>query len=247
MLCSASFLQIARFRFDGLHGASAIALADATQAGGARFGLMTLSPEPKPASSTFAGAYQGTGAGPPSAGYADFLRGLFRNPRGVLAPTPSGPALAAAIAAEVDIARPGFVVELGPGTGVVTAALLDRGLAASRLITVEQDKGFVELLRRRFPSVKNWRGDAFNFENCLPARALVAAIVSGLPLLRFPPAIRQELLTKAFSCQGNDGLFVQLSYSWRPPVPPGPGMTLAKKCVWRNLPPAHVWTYRSAR
>ena len=56
------------------------------------------------------------------ADYADFLRGLVRDPKGVSAPTPSSPALSRAIAAEVDIARDGLVVELGPGTGVVTEA-----------------------------------------------------------------------------------------------------------------------------
>ena len=67
--------------------------------------------------------------------YADFLRGLVRDPKGVSAPTPSSPALAEAIAADVDIARDGLVIELGPGTGVVTEALLSRGVAPGRLAT----------------------------------------------------------------------------------------------------------------
>ena len=45
-----------------------------------------------------------------SAAYADFLRGLISNPRGVSAPTPSSPTLARAIAAQVDIARDGLVI-----------------------------------------------------------------------------------------------------------------------------------------
>ena len=58
--------------------------------------------------------------------YGDFLRGLLKDPRGVSAPTPSSPALAAAMAERVDPLRPGLVVELGAGTGVVTEALLAR-------------------------------------------------------------------------------------------------------------------------
>ena len=52
-------------------------------------------------------------------GYGDFLKGLLRDPGGVSAPTPSSPALAAAIAAKVDPLRPGLVVELGAGSGAV--------------------------------------------------------------------------------------------------------------------------------
>ena len=61
-----------------------------------------------------------------SLGYGVFLRGLISNPKGVSAPTPSSPVLAQAIAAELDLSRPGLVLELGPGTGAVTAALLMR-------------------------------------------------------------------------------------------------------------------------
>ena len=64
--------------------------------------------------------------------YGEFLRGLVNDPRGVSAPTPSSPALSRAIAAEIDMARDGLVIELGPGTGVVTDALLQRGVPPGR-------------------------------------------------------------------------------------------------------------------
>jgi len=74
--------------------------------------------------------------------YGDFLRGLVNDPKGVSAPTPSSPALARVIAAEVDLSREGLVIELGPGTGVVTEALLERGLregkTASRALGYQQ-------------------------------------------------------------------------------------------------------------
>ena len=73
--------------------------------------------------------------------YTIFLRGLVENPRAVSAPTPSSPALAQAIAAEVEAQVPGLVVELGSGTGVVTEALVRR-VGRQRLIAIEQDRGF---------------------------------------------------------------------------------------------------------
>lgn len=177
--------------------------------------------------------------------YGDFLKGLIANPRGVSAPTPSSPALARAIAAEVDPARDGLVVELGPGTGVVTEALLERGVPADRLVLIEQEPCFAQLLRRRFPRVKVIEGDALIFESLIPFDAEVSAVVSGLPLLQFPLHTRRSLLRRSLNCQDGCGAaFIQLSYSWKPPVPAEPGMRLSKKVVWRNLPPAHVWTYR---
>jgi phosphatidylethanolamine/phosphatidyl-N-methylethanolamine N-methyltransferase len=180
--------------------------------------------------------------------YGDFLRGLINDPKGVSAPTPSSPALARAIAAQVDPARDGLVIELGPGTGVVTQALLDRGIPTERLLAIEQEPSFVGLMRERFPSVNVCSGDALMFEHCIPSGARVAAIVSGLPLLNFPISTRRSLLRRALHCQGSGqgsgGRFIQLSYSWRPPVAPDPGINLEGRTVWRNFPPAHVWTYR---
>jgi phosphatidylethanolamine/phosphatidyl-N-methylethanolamine N-methyltransferase len=178
--------------------------------------------------------------------YGDFLRGLVNDPKGVSAPTPSSPTLARAIAAEVDLSREGLVIELGPGTGVVTEALLQYGVPADRLVAIELEPNFAQLMHQRFPSVKIHHGDAVNFENCIRFGSRVAAIVSGLPLLNFPLALRRSLLRRALACQDGGGSFIQLSYSWRPPVPPEPDMSLNKKIVWRNLPPAHVWTYRAA-
>jgi phosphatidylethanolamine/phosphatidyl-N-methylethanolamine N-methyltransferase len=181
------------------------------------------------------------------ASYGDFLRGLVNDPKGVSAPTPSSPALARAIAAEVDISREGLVIELGPGTGVVTQALLQHGVPADRLIAIEQEANFAQLMRERFPTVKLHHRDAVAFEHCIRPGAKVAAIVSGLPLLNFPAPVRCSLLRRALACQGSGGRFIQLSYSWRPPVSPERHMRLGKKIVWRNFPPAHVWTYRAAR
>ena len=181
-----------------------------------------------------------------AAAYADFLRGLISNPRGVSAPTPSSPTLARAIAAQVDIARDGLVIELGPGTGVVTQALLERGVAPHRLIAIEQEPCFARLLRNRFPKISVRQGDALLFESQLPYDAPIAAIVSGVPLLQLPMTARRSLLRRALGCQDSGGVFVQLSYSWRPPVPPEPGTRVTKTTVWRNFPPAHVWTYRAA-
>jgi phosphatidylethanolamine/phosphatidyl-N-methylethanolamine N-methyltransferase len=181
----------------------------------------------------------------PADDYGDFLRGLINDPKGVSAPAPSSPALARAIAAQVDPSREGLVIELGPGTGAVTQALLDQGIEARRLIAIEQEPSFVGLMRERFPQVSICDGDALLFENSIPADAKVAAIVSGLPLLNLPVSTRLSLVRRALRRQGRGGIFIQLSYGWHPPVSPPTGIGLNGQTVWRNFPPAHVWTYRA--
>ena len=176
--------------------------------------------------------------------YSDFLRGLRDDPRSVSAPTPSGPALARAIAAQVNPQRPGLVVELGAGTGTVTAALIHHGISPARLVLFESIPNFHQLLSRQFPGVKIFCADAFQFDSFLPAGVPIAAVISGLPLLNHPAARRAQLIETALDRQGLGGQFVQLSYGWWPPIPPGPSLSLSKLTVWRNLPPAHVWIYR---
>jgi phosphatidylethanolamine/phosphatidyl-N-methylethanolamine N-methyltransferase len=176
--------------------------------------------------------------------YGDFLRGLLKDPRAVSAPTPSSPALAAAMAAKVDLLRPGLVVELGAGTGVVTEALLARGIAAERLVVIEHSAYFADLLRGRFPGATVIQGDAFAFEKYLPDAARISAVVSGVPLLNFPLWRRKFLIDHALAAQNAGGRFIQLSYGWKPPIDPG-RRELTKSIVWRNFPPAHIWTYRA--
>ena len=176
--------------------------------------------------------------------YGDFLRGLLKDPRSVSAPTPSSPALAAAMAEKVDPLRPGLVVELGAGTGVVTEALLARGISTDRLLVIEYGAYFVDLLRKRFPEIMVIQGDAFAFERYLPSEARISAVVSGVPLLNFPLWRRKALIERALAAQDSGGRFIQLSYGWKPPIAPG-RKELSRTIVWRNFPPAHVWTYRA--
>jgi phosphatidylethanolamine/phosphatidyl-N-methylethanolamine N-methyltransferase len=177
--------------------------------------------------------------------FAAFLRGVWRNPRAVSSPTPSSGTLARAIAAEVDPQIPGTLVELGAGTGAITKALLARGFAPHRILAVEYEPVLVAALRRNCPGVRIFCDDAFRFEALLAPEEPVCAVVCGLPLLHFPQETRQRLLTAAMARQGRDRRFVQLSYSFRPPIiPPSEGISLQGTLIWKNFPPAHVWSYR---
>jgi phosphatidylethanolamine/phosphatidyl-N-methylethanolamine N-methyltransferase len=178
-----------------------------------------------------------------------FLRTLMEKPLTVGAVAPSGKALARVMANYVDPAIPGPIVELGPGTGPVTEALIERGIDPARLTLVEYDPEFCELLRKRFPGVNVVQGDAYNLNHTLDGvlREPAAAFVSGLPLFNKPLKMRLDLLDQAFGLMKADAPFVQFTYNAISPIPRSHGRVRSEASgrVWRNFPPARVWVYRT--
>ena len=177
-----------------------------------------------------------------------FLRGLFARPRNVGAIAPSSPELAKAIADQIDPEMNGPILELGPGTGVVTAALIARGVQPERITAIEFDAKFVDLVAQRFPRVTIIEGDAFDLNATLNGSAapIYAGIVSGLPLLNHSPMRRQALIENALARLLPGAPYVQFSYGWTPPIPAPEGTEVSRAAViWKNLPPARVWVYRA--
>jgi phosphatidylethanolamine/phosphatidyl-N-methylethanolamine N-methyltransferase len=176
-----------------------------------------------------------------------FLRRLLARPVQIGAIAPSSAALARAMAREVDPDRLGPILELGPGTGVVTAALISRGVAPERIVSVEFDAELGRLMTERFPRVHVVCGDAFDLAQTLGAEweRPFAAIVSSLPLRNQPMARRQALVEGVLRRLMPGGPFVQFSYGLTPPVPAGAGFRVTQTAfVLANLPPARVWVYR---
>ena len=197
-----------------------------------------------------------TPRGPRQSGFADrarFLKTLVASPRLTGAVAPSGRALARAMAAAAGSPAHGLIVELGPGTGPVTRALIATGLPPERLVLVEYDAGFCGLLKQRFPPASVVQGDAYDLPRTLAPLAgePIAAVVSSLPLLNQPPARRTKLIADAFALMGPSGLFVQFTYGLKSPVPHGAGghlySAVRSRPILLNLPPAFVWAYRLAR
>lgn len=187
--------------------------------------------------------------GPEAGDGETFLRRFLGDPKRTGAVAPSSPFLAREMARAVDPQRPGLVVELGPGTGPVTKALIARGIGRDRLVLIEFDPHFCKLLSERFPLIRIERADAYQLA-ALGDRLSepVAAVVSSLPLLNEPPERRLRLLDEAFALMGPDGVFVQFTYGLRSPIPreatAGRYSARTGPPVLRNLPPASVWTYR---
>jgi phosphatidylethanolamine/phosphatidyl-N-methylethanolamine N-methyltransferase len=177
-----------------------------------------------------------------------FLRSWIEKPLHMGAVMPSSKLLARTMAQYVDVESTGPVVELGPGTGAITNALIEHGVDQKRLVLVEYNPGFCALLRDRYPHAKVVQGDAYKLRDSLwkvldvPA----SAVVSGLPLVTKPMLTRLKLIRDAFVALAPGAPFVQFTYSVAPPIPKSlPGVsTEASERIWMNLPPARVWVYR---
>jgi len=179
-----------------------------------------------------------------------FLREWLANPQRTGAVAPSSPKLAAAMARWLPSDPESYVLELGPGTGAVTAALIKRGLREDRLIAIERNPNMARRLRQRFPSAHIITGDAWQMDVLLrehhePVES-VGAVISSLPLLNFTPAEAETLINKIRAILHSGGKWVQYSYHL------GGGRhksathfrRLASKIVWLNLPPARVNVYQ---
>ncbi len=181
---------------------------------------------------------------------ARFFRSWVENPLKTGAVSPSGPALSKLMAREAELDREGPVVELGPGTGVVTKALVARGIDPARLVAVEYNPDFCVLLHRRFPDIHVVRGDAYALRTTLKdvAPGSLASMISSLPLFTRPPAERRALLRDALDLLQPGAPFIQFSYALVPPVPAISGEFTVERSPWvlMNLPPARVWIYRKA-
>jgi phosphatidylethanolamine/phosphatidyl-N-methylethanolamine N-methyltransferase len=177
-----------------------------------------------------------------------FIRTWFEKPLSTGAVMPSSKALARTMARYVDPQSSGPVIELGPGTGPVTEALVQRGVDPKRLILVEFDPDFCRLLRSRYPAATVVQGDAYRLRRLLgtTVRGPAAAVVSGLPLVTKPLRTRLRLISDAMALLAPGAPFIQFTYAMVPPIPKAlSGIKAeASDLIWLNLPPARVWVYR---
>ncbi|HZP20819.1 MAG TPA: methyltransferase domain-containing protein [Bauldia sp.] len=177
-----------------------------------------------------------------------FLVSLWNRPKMTGAVAPSSAALCALMASYVDPNDPLPILELGPGTGVVTRALIERGVPPDRIVAIEYAPEFVALIRERFPGVRVVQGDAFDLDASLPPGFdRFAAIVSSLPLPQRSEEERQRLVMSGLSRMAKGRPFIQFSYLKNGPVPvlTGGFTAEASHWIWGNIPPARVWRYRA--
>lgn len=180
---------------------------------------------------------------------ARFVGALVQSPRqtGAIAPTSSELAELMAAHIRLDSALP--ILELGPGTGSITRAILATGLAPERLMAVEYEHRFCRQLTAQFPGINVRPGDAFDLDAALGDNdnAQFDCVISGLPLLNFSEEKRHALLESVLARLPRGRPFVQFSYGVKAPIETTTPSIVVERSPWvfKNLPPARIWTYSS--
>ncbi len=179
--------------------------------------------------------------------HVHFASAWLNTPRRTGAIAPSSTALARQMAFAAAVQPGGRVVELGPGTGVVTRALLEAGVSEDELLLVELNVEFAMKLAKRYPRARVVVQDAFTtLEALVSAGEEVASIVSSLPLLTYKKDQRRVLCDHAMRLVGPHGRLVQYSYGLGSPITPTDDIrAMSSRRVWSNLPSAVVWTYQA--
>ena len=180
-----------------------------------------------------------------------FFAGWLRSPWYYGCPVPSSKRLGRAMAAQLSALSPDeYVVELGPGSGVVTRAIIQAGVDPKRLLIIERDHAFIEQLKKEFPQATVLQADATGLKHLVESHGIkkVAAVVSSLPLLSIPEQVRDDIVDAVFKVLKPDGVMVQYTYGLLSPVPKVRQQAIGirgkiTKRVWRNFPPARVWRY----
>jgi phosphatidylethanolamine/phosphatidyl-N-methylethanolamine N-methyltransferase len=176
-----------------------------------------------------------------------FFKGLLHGPRAVGAVLPTSMRTARKMASLIDTSADLPVLELGPGTGVITKAILERGIKPENLISIEYSDDFLLYLKAALPGVNFLQGDAFDLEKTLGdfAETQFDCVISGLPLLNFPMHKRVALIEDLLTRVPPGRPVVQFSYGPVSPVAVKPDSYTVKHFdfVFRNIPPAQIWLY----
>lgn len=141
------------------------------------------------------------------------------------------------------------IVEIGPGTGRLTRAMLNIGVKPENLLLVELDQDFCNFLNNSLPNLKKShiiQGDAAALPNLVPSDWIghIDYIVSAVPLMYLPKNKRQDIFHACFHILKVKAPIIHVTYNLFSPM--NFMMDLEQICVnklWLNLPPAFVWCY----
>jgi len=178
------------------------------------------------------------------------FRRFLAHPVRLSSALPVSRAVARMVAAQVDPADGGHIVELGSGTGAVTRALLEAGVPAARLIAVEIDSEMAEYLAELLPDVTVIQGSAADIETLLPpeARGRIGSVICGVPISMLAAAEQAAMIKAILALEPHDGRFLAYSYRLCSPLHAARlGLTGERLgFTLRNAFPASVWAFRAA-
>lgn len=187
-----------------------------------------------------------------SRGHRAFLRQFVLNTNMIGAIAPSSPHLAREIVAGLDFAGARTVLEFGPGSGVVTDAILPNLRPETKFVAIELNDEMARQFRRRHPRVTLVHDTVERVRQICDDQGIDQAdlIISGLPWASFPEALQVRILDAMAKVLRPGGVFVTFGYQMGRFLPAGRRFTrlLPKyfkrversRVIWRNIPPAFV-------
>lgn len=178
-----------------------------------------------------------------------FIKNMIKSPGTIGSIVPSSRRMARKMAEQIDLSSGLPVLELGPGTGVMTREILIHGVRPKNLYTVEYSQELADRLSLTFPNINNIQGDAFDLDNTLGRHKHLQfdTIISSMPLLNFPMAMRENLIRDLLKRIPKGRPIVLFSYGPSAPVPADNTGFEVSSVEWilRNVPPARIWAYRA--
>jgi len=180
---------------------------------------------------------------------------FLRSPRTVGAVTPSSRAVGEAMVTDLDFARPSRIVELGPGTGALTAPVVERLRPHTEFLAIDIDPEFCKSIQKRWPSIPCVCASAARLDAIVAERDMMPVdhIISGLPFVSLPIAVTRDILDAIAAVLRPGGTFTTFQYLHAYKLPSGVafrrqmndkmGAPPRLHLVLRNFPPALVLTW----
>lgn len=176
-----------------------------------------------------------------------FFKGWIDGPKSVGAILPTSSVTARRMASVIEPSSGLPVLELGPGTGIITKAIIKRGVAPENIVSIEYSTDFYQHLTRTIAGVNFINGDAFDLDRTLGRwkDRTFDAVISAIPMLSFPMEQRIALLEDLLDRMAPGRPVVQITYSPVSPIDARPDRFQIRHLdfVVRNIPPAQLWVY----
>ena len=184
------------------------------------------------------------------------FRRFLRNPVQVGALCPSSRALCSTMVSEIGVDTADVIVELGPGTGVITREIVRCMSPNAKLIAIELDQTLCEHLRKAFPEVTVCNDSAAGIGEILARHSLPNpdAVISGLPWANFSSRLQRNILDAVAEHIAPGGYFTTFASLQGLMFPNGQRFRRLlgevfreveiSPVVWKNIPPAFVYRCR---
>lgn len=186
---------------------------------------------------------------------------FLRSPNTVGAVSASSRAMALEMVSGLPTDRPVTVVELGPGTGSFTSAIVGRVARGSKILAIDLEQTFVDRVRRCWPTVDCVCASAADLERLVNERHLapVDHIISGLPFASLPGEMTRQVLDGIEHVLRPGGTFTTFQYLHGYPLRPGRrfredmsrrmGAPPERRLVFKNFPISFIltWTRPAAK